>query len=257
MYTGSKKQLSIYERIARNHSSMNKIFFKSGQWFAYEAPKKIGEEFSGHHALALEKAKANALPVLNQEVITDMFAILREEPMDGREYDWPGTMEIKVEREGLYTRSDGLYSQETKSYILSLPETTASGDANQTMYTQEEVLGMMTAFVVSIALQPDSNVPEKAKRYVKDYDQINKTLSNKQPASGDTSKQGRRYRELINYIQNVTKGTTHEHSPHTQDLLRFLNSEIDLVEKAFSYGYWSNGVSKQTSWEQFKRDNGI
>jgi hypothetical protein len=50
--------------------------------------------------------------------------------------------------------------------------------------------------------------------------------------SGDTAKQGRRYRELINYIQNVTKGTIHEHSPHTQDLLRFLNSEIDLVEKA-------------------------
>jgi hypothetical protein len=92
---------------------------------------------------------------------------------------------------------------------------------------------------------------------MKPFKKFSMNESHETTASGDTAKQGRRYRELINYIQNVTKGTIHEHSPHTQDLLRFLNSEIDLVEKAFSYGYWSNGVSKQTSWEQFKRDNGI
>ena len=31
--------------------------------------------------------------------------------------------------------------------------------------------------------------------------------------------------ELYNYIENVTKGTIHQHSPHTQDLLRYLKDK--------------------------------
>ena len=31
--------------------------------------------------------------------------------------------------------------------------------------------------------------------------------------------------ELYNYIEMVTLGTIHQHSPHTQDLLRYLKKE--------------------------------
>jgi hypothetical protein len=165
-----------------HETTASKLKYKNNQWVASQ-----GDE---NWLVVLNPEIINKLPIPAQNHLPDTTDKIF--PQEGVEYDWPGTMKKQK-----FPFLDGGWKD---GYILSLPETTASGD---------------------------------------------------------TAKQGRRYRELINYIQNVTKGTIHEHSPHTQDLLRFLNSEIDLVEKAFSYGYWSNGVSKQTSWEQFKRDNGI
>src|SRR5688500_18020975 len=42
---------------------------------------------------------------------------------------------------------------------------------------------------------------------------------------GEESYAKGRFRELINYIENVTKGTVHQYSPHTQDLLRYLHKD--------------------------------
>lgn len=37
-------------------------------------------------------------------------------------------------------------------------------------------------------------------------------------------------RGLINYIENVTKGTVHQYSPHAQDILRYCKGKLKLHE---------------------------
>lgn len=122
---------------------MNKIFFKGGQWFAYEARyEKRGYD------IELSKRKASALPVLNPEIIIKRIeknfpngVILSE----GEEYYWPGTM--KKSWLDPDTSSEHIPSKQV--YILSLPETTASGDTAKQGEKDFENLKLRVGFTVA------------------------------------------------------------------------------------------------------------
>jgi hypothetical protein len=131
---------------------MNKIFYRDGQWFAYEAPEKPqafgpseeGVELMKQYKINLQQAKANVLPVQNPEIILSHFGALT--PWD-KECDWPGTMELKkdfVDEHGI-----SVYNIKNTGYILSLPETTASGDTAKQGEKDFENLKLRVGFTVA------------------------------------------------------------------------------------------------------------
>jgi hypothetical protein len=169
---------------------MNKIFFKSGQWFAYEAPEKPqafgpseeGVELMKQYKINLQQAKTNALPVLNPEILNKLPIPAQNHlpdttdkvfPQEGVEYDWPGTMKKQK-----FPFLDGGWKD---GYILSLPETPASGDAQQFNLPPAAVFNLQ-----QIALADDDmvKVPGAAEK----YRFIARHILELFAASGDTAK---------------------------------------------------------------------
>lgn len=120
-----------------------RIFFREGEPFAYEMPKQWDYESGGDPPIipayvdpayydAVDNARANALPVLNPEILSDLgnnyvrIGNQIEVVTEGREHDWLGTFEKKSD----YTPSIGFGTLELpKGYILSLPDTVKPDNA--------------------------------------------------------------------------------------------------------------------------------
>jgi hypothetical protein len=136
---------------------MNKTYFK-GEWFAYEAPEKPqafgpseeGVELMKQYKINLQQAKANALPVLNPEILNKLPIPAQNHlpdttdkifPQEGVEYDWPGTMKKQK-----FPFLDGGWKD---GYILSLPETPASGDTAKQGEKDFENLKLRVGFTVA------------------------------------------------------------------------------------------------------------
>jgi hypothetical protein len=160
---------------------MNKIFFKSGQWFAYEAPEKPqafgpseeGVELMKQYKINLQQAKTNALPVLNPEIMNNMAFYNQGFRFKDEEMTWQGTMKKQK-----FPFLDGGWKD---GYILSLPETTASGDAQQFNLPPAAVFNLQ-----QIALADDDmvKVPGAAEK----YRFIARHILELFAASGDTAK---------------------------------------------------------------------
>ena len=111
---------------------MNKIFYNGSQWMAfydstYRAPGKgvPGAKKWNQEREQYLKDKAAALPVLNPEIIKGMGTVAVStqgktvHPVEGKEYDWPGTMGLKYRDE--FIRDVGCIGTMPYGYILSLP----------------------------------------------------------------------------------------------------------------------------------------
>jgi hypothetical protein len=267
---------------------MNKIFFK-GQWFAYEAPCdchpmckhpfQINGKCKQRSGESIEQAKANALPVLNyrdfQEpdfktsmLIVDRIAFTAEENKD---YDWPGTMKMELTEGWVPSYNDpdnsGWHSPaEPKGYILSLPETTASGDTAK----QGEFPNVPND--PSLNWEEDYT-HENGKYQNKCYDcgklffgrkrrPVCKVCGNKPPdwekmaeKKVPTQHEGWAWQgcwadgEMTGFARCMVQKV----KPLEEENARLRK----LVEKAFNEGFGEGYSGGTLSWEQFKKDNGL
>jgi hypothetical protein len=99
-----------------HETTASKLKYKNNQWVASQ-----GDE---NWLVVLNPEIINKLPIPAQNHLPDTTDKIF--PQEGIEYDWPSTMELKkdfVDEHGI-----SVYNIKNTGYILSLPETTASGD---------------------------------------------------------------------------------------------------------------------------------